>query len=422
MGAAGEPPVTRRRAWPAPTVRLRLALLYGAVFLVTGAVLLTIGYVLVRNGLRDHHSLSATLRRLGKPVSSDRLLSRALGAAPGSPEVKLARAIQHQLVTNALNQLLLEYLAALLAMTVVSIGTGYLLAGRALRPLRSIVAAAQRVSGENLGERIALPGPADELRELADTFDGMLARLDAAFASQRRFVANASHELRTPLAVMRTEIDVTLADPHASTGELRTMGEAVRDMVDRNERLIAGLLVLARSDAAAGPGQPVDLASLAGDCITDLRARAQDANVGVHDDLEPAWTRGEPALLERLVANLLDNGIHHNVPGGHLEVRTGTFQGRAELRVRNGGDRIDPEAAGELVQPFRRLRRSDGGFGLGLSIVRSVAEAYGGTMTVTAPPEGGLEVRVWLPGAPPAPSVPRPPEGSVKTAGSLTKS
>jgi signal transduction histidine kinase len=422
MGAAQDPPVARRRAWPAPTVRLRLALLYGAVFLVTGAVLLTIGYVLVRNGLRDHHSLTATLRRLGKPVSSDRLLSRALGAAPGSPEVKLARAIQHQLVSDALNQLLLEYLAALLAMTVVSIATGYLLAGRALRPLRSITAAAQRVSGENLGERIALSGPADELRELADTFDGMLARLDAAFASQRRFVANASHELRTPLAVMRTEIDVTLADPQASAAELRAMGEAVRDMVDRNERLIAGLLVLARSDAAAGPGESVDLASLAGDCITDLSARAHDAGVEVHDDLEPAWTRGEPALLERLVANLLDNGIHHNVAGGHLEVRTRMAEGRAELSVRNGGERIDPEVAGELVQPFRRLRRSEGGFGLGLSIVRSVAEAYGGTMTVTAPPDGGLEVRVWLPGAALVPSAPRLPEVSVKTEGSLTQS
>jgi signal transduction histidine kinase len=403
-----EPPVVRRRAWPAPTVRLRLALLYGAVFLVTGAVLLTIGYLLVRSGLRDHHSLATTLRRLGRPVSSDRLLSRALGAAPGSPEVKLARAIQRQLVNGALNQLLLEYLGALLAMTLVSIGTGYLLAGRALRPLRSITATAQRVSGENLGERIALAGPADELRELADTFDGMLSRLDAAFASQRRFVANASHELRTPLAIMRTEIDVTLADPQASVPELRGMGEAVRDMVDRNERLIASLLLLARSDAGVGPGEPIDLASLAGDCITDLRARAHDASVAVHDDLEPAWTHGDPDLIERLVANLIDNGIHHNVPGGYLQVRTRAAEGRAELCVGNGGDQIDSATAAELVQPFRRLHRAGGGFGLGLSIVRSVAEAYGGTATVTAPPEGGLVVCVELPAGAPAPAMPRP--------------
>ena len=422
MGDAAEPPASRRRTWPAPTIRLRLGLLYGVVFLITGAVLLTIGYVLVRNGLRDHHSLTQTLRRLGKPVGSEGLLSRALGAAPGSPEVKLARAIQHQLVSSALNQLLLEYLAALLVMTIVSIGTGYLLAGRALRPLRRITATAQRVSGENLGERIALAGPADELRELADTFDGMLGRLDAAFASQRRFVANASHELRTPLAIMRTEVDVALADPQASAEELRTMGEAVRDTVDRNERLISSLLVLARSEAASGPGQPVDLAALAGDIITDLRARAHDARVEVHDDLEPAWTHGDPALIERLVANLLDNGIHHNVPGGHLEVRTRSEHGRAELWVGNGGERIDPGTAAQLVQPFRRLHRSAGGFGLGLSIVRSVAEAYGGTTTITAPPDGGLAVLVQLPASAPAGAIARPAAASVDHERSLTKS
>jgi signal transduction histidine kinase len=423
MGAAAEPPVTRRRHWPAPTIRLRLALLYGAVFLITGAVLLTVGYLLVRSGLRDHHSLSATLRRLGKPADSDHLLSRALGAAPGSPEVKLARAIQRQLVDSALNQLLLEYLGALLAMTLVSIGTGYLLAGRALRPLRAITATAQRVSGENLGERIALAGPSDELRELADTFDGMLGRLDAAFASQRRFVANASHELRTPLAIMRTEVDVALADPDASVAELRAMGEAIRDTVDRNERLIASLLLLARSDAAVGPGEPVDLSALAGDCITDLRARAQDAHVEVRDDLEPVWIRGDPALIERLVANLLDNGIHYNEPGGQLEVKTRSAQGRAELYVRNGGEQIDPEIAAQLVQPFRRLHRSEGGFGLGLSIVRSVAEAYGGTVTVIAPPQGGLAVLVQLPELAPAARTKRTARPlSADSQGSLTRS
>jgi signal transduction histidine kinase len=389
----------RRRSWPAPTIRLRLALLYGAVFLVTGAVLLTIGYLLVRAGLRDHHQFSATLRRLGKPASSAHILSRALGAAPGSPEVKLARAIQRQIVDSALHQLLLEYLGALLAMTLVSVGTGYLLAGRALRPLRAIIATAQRVSGENLGERIALPGPADELRELADTFDGMLGRLDAAFASQRRFVANASHELRTPLAIMRTELDVTLADPGASTGELRTMGEVIRDTVDRCEQLIASLLVLARSDAPAGPAEPVDLAGLSADCITDLRARAGEARIDIRSELAPAWTQGDAALIERLVANLLDNGIHHNAPGGYLEVSTGRRRNRVQLRVRNGGPVIDPAQAAQLVQPFRRVSRSAGGFGLGLSIVRSVSEAHGGTATILAPVDGGLEVVIDLPAA-----------------------
>ena len=296
---------------------------------------------------------------------------------------------------------------ALLAVTMASVAAGWLLAGRALRPLREITATARRVSGENLGERIALQGPADELKELADTFDGMLARLDAAFASQRHFVANASHELRTPLAIIRTEVDVTLADPDASVSDLRAMGEAVRETVDRCERLIGGLLMLARSEAAAGHGEPVDVAALAGDCITDLRARAHEARVEVRDDLAPAWTVGEPALIERLVANLLDNGIHHNEPGGFLDVTTRVDDGRVVLHVVNGGHRIDPAEAERLTQPFRRLDRSVHGFGLGLSIVRSVAEAHGGTATITARPEGGLDVLVDLPSA----AVPRVPRG-----------
>jgi signal transduction histidine kinase len=290
-----------------------------------------------------------------------------------------------------------------------SIATGYLLAGRALRPLRDITATARRVSGENLGERIALEGPADELRELADTFDGMLARLDAAFASQRHFVANASHELRTPLAIMRTEVDVTLADPDATVEELRAMGEAVRETVDRSERLIAGLLMLARSEAAAGRGEPVDVAALAGDCITDLRARAHEAQVDVRDHLEPAWTLGEPALIERLVANLIDNGIRHNEPGGFLVVSTQARGGRVQLRVVNGGPRIDPDDAAQLAEPFRRLDRMVDGLGLGLSIVRSVVEAHKGNVTITARQEGGLDVLVELPAlaAAPAPWAPR---------------
>src|ERR1700761_7295510 len=224
-----------RRRWiprlPAHTIRLRLTALYGTVFLITGAALLTLGYVFVRTNLRTHHSLRAELHRLGiSPARGE------FGFPPGSPTGKLIHTVQDQILGGALHRLLIEYAVALIVMTALSVVIGWLLAGRALAPLREITATARRVSGENLGERIDLPGPADELRELADTFDGMLARLDSAFASQRHFVAHASHELRTPLAVMRTEIDVTLADPQASAAELRAMGEAVRDMVDRNER------------------------------------------------------------------------------------------------------------------------------------------------------------------------------------------
>jgi signal transduction histidine kinase len=378
---------------PAPTIRLRLTVLYGLVFLLTGAVLLTIGYALVRHNLDAPANLRHELRRLGLAP----FVGRPLLFGPGSPEASVAQAVRAQLRTDTLHRLVIEYLLALGVMTMVSVAAGWLLAGRALRPLRQITSTARRVSGQNLGERIALKGPADELKELADTFDGMLGRLDGAFASQRHFVANASHELRTPLAIMRTEVDVALADPHAPAAELRSMGEAVREMIDRCERLIGGLLTLARSEAAAGSEEPVDLAGLAADCITDLHARAVEVQVDVRDDLEPAWTRGDPALLERMVANLLDNGIRHNERGGFLVVRARTEGGRVHVVVSNGGARIDPADAQTLTEPFRRLDRGVEGFGLGLSIVRSVAEAHGGTAQVTAPENGGLEVRLELP-------------------------
>jgi signal transduction histidine kinase len=355
-------------------------------------VLLTIGYVFVRTNLRTHHSLRAELLRLGiRPVRGE------FGFPPGSSTGKLIHTVQDQILGGALHRLLIEYAVALVLMTAISVLIGWLLAGRALAPLRDITATARRVSSENLGERIDLPGPADELRELADTFDGMLARLDSAFASQRHFVANASHELRTPLAIMRTEVDVALADPDASATELREMGEAVRDTVDRCERLIASLLLLARSEAATGHEEPVDIAALAGDCITDMWARAQEAQIEIRDDLEPAWTSGHPGLLERLIANLIDNGIHHNVPGGYLQVQSRTDGDTIELVVVNGGAPLDPKRVQELTQPFRRLDRSVRGFGLGLSIVRSIAQAHHGTTTLLAPASGGLEVRVTLP-------------------------
>ncbi|MGO9954845.1 MAG: sensor histidine kinase [Solirubrobacteraceae bacterium] len=394
----------RRFRAPAPTVRLRLTALYGSVLLVTGAVMLTIGYVLVRDNLRPYHSLRVELERLGiHPVRGE------FGFLPGSATAKLIHTVEDQILRGALHRLLIEYVAALIAITAISVVMGWLLAGRALAPLRKITATARRVSGENLGERIALSGPADELKELADTFDGMLGRLDAAFASQRHFVASASHELRTPLAIMRTEVDVALGDADAGVEDLREMGEAVRETVDRCEQLIASLLVLARSEVATGHEQPVDVAALVGDCVTDLQARAQEADVRIQVDLRPAWCKGDPSLLERLVANLLDNGIHHNVRGGYLRAATSVRDDHIVLVVRNGGSRLDPECVAELTEPFRRLDRSVPGFGLGLSIVQSVAQAHGGSATLTAPERGGLEVRVELPALePPQPEPPTP--------------
>jgi signal transduction histidine kinase len=405
------------RGWmrtPPPTIRLRMTALYGLVFLITGAVLLTIGYELVRHNLNGPGDYRRELQRLG--IVPQGFFGRPPPGAPGSTGARIADAIRAQLRADALHRLLIEYVVALGAMTIVSVVAGWLLAGRALRPLRDITATARRVSGENLGERIALKGPADELKELADTFDGMLSRLDGAFASQRHFVANASHELRTPLAIMRTEVDVSLADPDASVEDLRHMGDAVRETVDRCERLIEGLLMLARSEAAIGREEPADLAGLAADCITDLRARAEEAHVEMQDDLMPAWTRGEPALLERMIANLIDNGIRHNEPDGWLRVSTRSRDRRVHVTVANGGPRIAPADAATLAEPFRRLDRGAGGFGLGLSIVRSVVHVHGGTLEVMAPDEGGLVVQIELP-AVAAPAVGILPKS---TAGALT--
>jgi signal transduction histidine kinase len=391
---------TLRIRWPAPTIRLRMTVLYGVVFLVTGAILLTLGYLLVRHNLdRPGNIRQAFVRRGVSPFVGPPFFGRPLKFNPGSPEARVAFAVRAQLQSAALHRLLIEYLIALGVMTAVSVGAGWLLAGRALRPLRRITGTARRVSGQNLGERIALTGPADELKELADTFDGMLGRLDTAFASQRHFVANASHELRTPLAIMRAELDVALVDPDAGEPELRRMAEAVRETVDRCERLLEGLLMLARSEAAIGREEPVDLGALAADCITDLSAPARELDLEFRDQLWPAWTLGEPALLERMLANLLGNAIRYNRHDGFIEVATGQRGDQTWLTVSNGGEPIDPAEAQLLTEPFRRLERSPGGFGLGLSIVRSVVEAHHGRLTITARSEGGLEVTVELPGS-----------------------
>jgi signal transduction histidine kinase len=381
----------------ARTIRLRLTLIYGGVFLISSAALLTVGFLLVRHNLDHRHSFRSEVVGLGTA-----LYHSLFGQPPGppSPSVRAFQAGYHQAVGAALHRLLLEYAGALVVMTGVSVALGWWIAGRALAPLREITATAQRVSGENLGERIALQGPNDELKELADTFDGMLMRLDSAFASQKHFVANASHEMRTPLAIMRTEIDVALADPHASAGELRLMGEAVRDSIDRSESLIAALLVLARSEGVHGREEPVDIAELAGDCITDLHHNAEQAGVSIVTSLQPAVAHGDSALLERMLANLVENGIRHNHPGGQLSVATSTVDGMAEVLVRNGGAVINPADVQSLTEPFRRLSRTAGGFGLGLSIVRSVAVVHGGAVELKAPAEGGLEVRVRVPADP----------------------
>jgi signal transduction histidine kinase len=384
------------RALPRPTVRLRLTLLYGAVLVLCGALLLGASYLLVKRNLDvDPATIRAlTNQRLGLPDN---------GAPPPAFEaerIEITRQVQADLSDQALHDLREQYLLALVAMALGSLALGWVLAGRALRPLADITSTAQRVSEDSLDQRIALHGPDDELKELADTFDGMLARLDAAFATQHRFVANASHELRTPLAVIRTEVDVALADPDATADDLRAMAERVRDASDRSERLIESLLTLARSDAATPRQDHVDLAAAVELGVEGVAAEIRERGLSVRKSLEHAPVKGDRRLLERLVANLIENAVRHNVPGGWIEVSTAVEGDNACLHVANGGHAIDPDTATRLVEPFERgARHARGsGSGLGLSIVRSVADAHGGSLCVEARPEGGgLDVTVSLP-------------------------
>ncbi len=307
---------------------------------------------------------------------------------------------------QTLGHLVYYSLGALAVMAAASAWLGWIVAGRALRPVHAITAAARAASEENLTGRIALTGPDDELKELADTFDAMLARLDAAFASQRRFVADASHELRTPLTVMRTAIDVTLAKPGRTQAQLESMAAEVRQAVDRAEALIEALLTLARSDRGTGPREPLDVAVLAEDALDAAAPAIRARPVTVAAALRPGPALGDPVLVERLVTNLVDNAVRHNVPDGWVQVATGTRGGMAFIEVANGGALIPEELVPSLFEPFRRLSEragSPGRTGLGLSIVRSVAVAHHGQITARPRPAGGLEVSVLLPACPRVP-------------------
>jgi signal transduction histidine kinase len=383
-----------------PSLRLRLTLSYGALFFVIGFLLLVLSYVLLRQVAIKNPGELANHTAQELRLSQAYLHQHMTSPSGGRQSVGVfLRQIQDQTISEVLRALIGVTFWALAVATVVSVVAGWWMAGRMLRPVKEISAVARRLSASTLHERINLEGPQDELGQLADTFDEMLGRLETAFNAQQEFVSNASHELRTPLAIMRTEVDVALADPEADTRDLRAMGEAVRETVDRCERLIESLLTLARSEAAATRGDRVDLSALAGDCITDMRARATQADVEIRADLAPAVIVGDERLFERLIANLLDNAIRYNERGGFVVIHTRSERGWVRLTVSNGGPLIDPDEAAKLTEPFRRLDRTVGGFGLGLSIVRSVAEAHGGRAEVKARRAGGLEVRVELPAA-----------------------
>ena len=297
-------------------------------------------------------------------------------------------------------EFLVYSLAGLGLATVLAGGLGWALSSRVLRPLRAIIGAARTASHENLDQRLALDGPPDELKELADTFDAMLTRLDAACASQHRFVANASHELRTPLTEMRTLIDVTLAKPARSAWQLESALAAVRTAVDKSAELIEALLTLARSDRGLSHTELVDLPTAVEDAIDLIGAAAAARRVRIETALHPAQVTGDRILLERLISNLIDNAVRHNVAGGWVLASTRQEAGFVELTVASSGEPIPPDQVTELFEPFRRLSGRTGnspGTGLGLSIVTSVARAHDGRAEARARPDGGLEVQIRLP-------------------------
>jgi signal transduction histidine kinase len=398
------------------TIRLKLTLWYGCVFLLAGIALIAVNYFMVRDSLSiaPEKARAAVAERFGIPPERLEFLGPPGGPGEqmeryvtigGIPLPRLLDEAQRELRSEALRQLWVRSLLALAIMAVITFGLAWLLAGRMLRPLQAITSTARRLSESTLHERIALKGPRDELKELADTFDDMLARLDAAFTAQREFVANASHELRTPLTIIRAEIDVAMGDPDLSTEELTDMGVAVGDAVDRSEKLIDSLLVLAQADSS--PTQvDLDLSELAADQVAQSAGEADALGLRLELDLKPAKFKGERALVERMIGNLVENAVKHNVPDGWFAVRTGVEEGKAWLQVANSGPVLAPEDLERLFDRFYRPDRSrsrkTGGFGLGLSIVKSVVIAHGGTVELAAPPEGGLAVAISLPATPPA--------------------
>ena len=310
-------------------------------------------------------------------------------------EMTLASEIAH----SDLRQVLIQAPIALAIVTVVALGLGWLVAGRVLRPLGAITAAARRISASNLNERLSLRGPDDELKALGDTLDDLFARLEAAFEAQRHFVANASHELRTPVARERAMLQVALDDPGTTTETWRSTTREVLASNAEQEDLIEALLTLASSQGGLEYREPVDLAAIASKVLQAPRPEIPRLGLRVEAATRPAALDGDPLLAERLVANLIGNAMRHNVPGGRVEVATATRHGRAAFSVTNTGPVIPPAEVDRLFRPFHRQggRRTHNGHGLGLSIVRAIATAHGAAIDARARPEGGLHIQVSFP-------------------------
>jgi signal transduction histidine kinase len=453
----------RRR--PRRTVRVRLTVLYGALFLFSGAVLLGATYVLFEQATeyrkprlpqiphapairqlppsqlplalskltedqhqlaQDRHQLILSAPEHGKglhqiPVppllaqdqhrlaqDQHQLATAVHQLAQAVHQVARARSVQAAQRAADSHQLLVDSGIALAVVAALALLAGWLVAGRMLRPIRTITRTAQRISSTSLHERLALDGPQDELKELGDTLDELFGRLDAAFDAQRQFVANASHELRAPLARQRALIQVALADPQASLSSLRAAHERVLASEQHLEQMIDGLLALTRGQTGLERSEHLDLAALVSEAMLVREPQLTGRELDVRTTLATAPAEGDPRLLERLIANLIDNAVGHNSAGGQVEIATGTRDQRAFISIANSGPAVPPGEVQRLFEPFQRLGDArtghNGGHGLGLSIVQAIANAHGAELGVHARPEGGLGIKVSFP--PPRPGVP----------------
>ncbi|MFJ4622425.1 ATP-binding protein [Streptomyces sp. NPDC088812] len=391
---------------PRRSLRLRLTLVYSGLFLLSGAALLTVTWFLLGD------AISGSLAKDIIPAPGSPTAEASAHPPPGTPpggqrQVKVLSEQQRQTLLRqksaVMDQLVVQSCTALGLMLVLSIVLGWVVAGRILRPVRMITSAAREISATNLHRRLDLDGPADELKELGDTFDSLLGRLEASFQAQRRFVANASHELRTPLARQRTLGQVALGDPNATVDSLRSAHQRILAGGVQQERLIEALLTLARSQGGIDVREPLDLTRLAGEAVDPRRAEARDRQVTFHLATGPALALGHRSLAERLVVNLVDNALRYNVPGGRVEVATGTDGDKATITVSNTGPAVPQEEVERLFQPFQRLEDTRAarreGLGLGLSIVRAVAEAHDAAIDTRVRAGGGLRVTVAFPAA-----------------------
>ena len=384
-----------RRLWPR-RMRTRLAIFYSALFLLAGVALLALTYVLVVHvlfpapaGIRKPIPASEQhLLGLCKPLPTSASLladcKRAFAATGVGPLDQRA---------SELSALRGASLIGLGVLAIASVGLGWLVSGRALRPVRSITEAARQASELRLGQRLALAGPDDELKQLADTFDVMLERLDAAFTSQKRFVANAAHELRTPLTAMRTAIEVTLSKPTRTPDQLEAMATQVKRSVERAEATVEALLTLATSELGPAAQEPIDLATAAEDAVDATHTAIDQRHIKVDAALEPARARGDRVLLERMIANLVENAVRRTIKQADSAV----------FEIANTGPSIPAEHIPTLFEPFAREKQrlnSPDGVGLGLSIASAIARAHNATITARPRSGGGLEMSVTIPTIP----------------------